>query len=81
MECGKDPKIHRDYFKGDVDCPEYVVQEVTDGFTRNWETRVFWFDGEFRYANKAAVSTEDGQEGTTSRRSSWRMPSELLSST
>ena len=50
-------------------------QECIDGFTRNWETRVFWFNGEFlrlgtrgkctalaaRYAiaNKAAVSTEE----------------------
>lgn len=63
-ECEKDPKILRDYFKEFADCPEYVVQEAIEGFTRNWETRVFWFNGEFLYAiaNKAAVSTEDGQE-------------------
>jgi len=63
-ECENDPKILRDYFKDYADCPEYVVQEAIEGFTRNWETRVFWFNGEFLYAiaNKAAVSTEDGQE-------------------
>uniref|UniRef100_A0A7S1M5E7 ATP-grasp domain-containing protein n=1 Tax=Alexandrium catenella TaxID=2925 RepID=A0A7S1M5E7_ALECA len=63
-ECEKDPKILRQYFKDFPDCPEYVVQEAIEGFTRNWETRVFWYNGEFLYAiaNKAAVSTEDGQE-------------------
>ena len=24
-----------------------MLQECIDGFTRNWETRVFWFNGEF----------------------------------
>merc|ERR1719192_1898472 len=63
-ECEKDPKILRDYFEEFADCPEYVVQESIEGFTRNWETRCFWFNGEFLYAiaNKAAVSTEDGKE-------------------
>jgi len=63
-ECESNPKILRDYFKEFADCPEYVVQEAIEGFVRNWETRVFWFNGEFLYAiaNKAAVSTEDGQE-------------------
>merc|ERR1712113_1187258 len=34
------------------------------GFTRNWETRCFWYNGEFLYAiaNMAAVSTADGAE-------------------
>mmetsp|Transcript_43556 Transcript_43556/g.100315 ORF Transcript_43556/g.100315 Transcript_43556/m.100315 type:complete len:413 (+) Transcript_43556:52-1290(+) len=63
-ECEANPKILKDYFKDFPDCPEYVVQEAIGGFTRNWETRVFWFNGEFLYAiaNKAAVSTEDGAE-------------------
>eukprot|EP00420_Gonyaulax_spinifera_P039362 CAMPEP_0197888814 /NCGR_PEP_ID=MMETSP1439-20131203/22184_1 /TAXON_ID=66791 /ORGANISM="Gonyaulax spinifera, Strain CCMP409" /LENGTH=172 /DNA_ID=CAMNT_0043508739 /DNA_START=30 /DNA_END=545 /DNA_ORIENTATION=- len=63
-ECEKDPKILKEYFEEYEDCPEYVVQEAIEGFTRNWETRVFWFNGEFLYAiaNRAAVSTEDGQE-------------------
>merc|ERR1719408_554116 len=63
-DCEKDPKILKDYFKEYPDCPEYVVQEAIDGFSRNWETRCFWFNGEFLYAiaNKAAVSTEDGKE-------------------
>jgi len=63
-ECEKDPSILKKYFKEYAECPEYVVQECIDGFTRNWETRVFWFNGEFLYAiaNKAAVSTEDGTE-------------------
>jgi len=63
-KCEKDPKILEDYFNDYPDPPEYVVQEAIDGFTRNWETRCFWFNGEFLYAiaNKAAVSTEDGQE-------------------
>jgi len=63
-ECEKNPKILKDYFKDYPDCPEYVVQEAIEGFTRNWETRCFWFNGEFLYAiaNKAAVSTEDSKE-------------------
>jgi len=60
----KDPKLLRDYFKDYVHCPEFIVQEAIEGFTRNWETRCFWFNGKFLYAiaNKAAVSTKDGKE-------------------
>jgi len=63
-ECENDPKILGDYFEEHANCPEYIVQEAIEGFVRNWETRVFWFNGEFLYAiaNKAAVSTEDGKE-------------------
>lgn len=63
-ECEAKPQILKDYFKEFSDCPEYVVQEAIEGFTRNWETRCFWFNGEFLYAiaNKAAVSTADGKE-------------------
>jgi hypothetical protein len=40
------------------------VQEAIEGFTRNWETRCFWYNGEFQYAicNMASVSVEDGKE-------------------
>jgi len=63
-ECEKDPSILKTYFEDYEDCPEFVVQEAIDGFTRNWETRCFWYNGEFLYAiaNMAAVSTEDGKE-------------------
>jgi len=63
-ECVNNPKILEDYFEEHANCPEYIVQEAIEGFVRNWETRVFWFNGEFLYAiaNKAAVSTEDGAE-------------------
>jgi len=63
-ECENNPKILEEYFAEYPDCPEYVVQEAIQGFVRNWETRVFWFNGEFLYAiaNKAAVSTDDGEE-------------------
>merc|ERR1719436_783454 len=63
-ECEENPQILEEYFKDYADCPEYVVQEAIEGFVRNWETRVFWFNGEFLYAiaNKAAVSTDDGEE-------------------
>jgi hypothetical protein len=63
-ECEKDPSILKTYFSDFESCPEYIVQEAIPGFVTNWETRVFWFNGEFLYAiaNKAAVSTEDGQE-------------------
>jgi len=63
-ECEKNPKILEEYFDEFQDCPEYVVQEAIEGFVRNWETRCFWFNGEFLYAiaNKAAVSAEDGKE-------------------
>jgi len=60
----KNPKILKDYFKDYAHCPEFIVQEAIEGFTRNWETRCFWFNGKFLYAiaNKAAVSTNDGKE-------------------
>jgi len=63
-ECENNPQILKDYFEEFADCPEYVVQEAIQGFVRNWETRCFWFNGEFLYAiaNKAAVSTDDGME-------------------
>merc|ERR1719359_858790 len=63
-ECEKDPKILKEYFKDYGHSPEYIVQEAIEGFTRNWETRCFWYNGEFLYAiaNMAAVSTEDGAE-------------------
>jgi len=63
-ECEKDPSILKTYFDDYEECPEFVVQEAIDGFTRNWETRCFWYNGEFLYAiaNMAAVSTEDGKE-------------------
>lgn len=63
-DCEKDPSILKNYFSEFETCPEYIVQEAVPGFVTNWETRVFWFNGEFLYAiaNKAAVSTEDGQE-------------------
>lgn len=63
-ECRRDAALLQAYFSEHADCPEYVVQEYIEGFSRNWETRIFWFDGKFAYAiaNKAAVSTEDGEE-------------------
>jgi len=62
--CEKDPKILKQYFKDWAHCPEFIVQEAIDGFTRNWETRCFWYNGKFLYAiaNMAAVSTADGAE-------------------
>merc|ERR1712232_1497347 len=61
---GKDPSILKTYFKDYKSCPEYIVQESIEGFTRNWETRCFWYNGEFLYAiaNMAAVSSSDGAE-------------------
>jgi hypothetical protein len=63
-ECEADPSLLRTYFKDYASCPEYIVQEAIDGFTRNWETRCFWYNGEFLYAiaNMAAVSVADGAE-------------------
>mmetsp|Transcript_1742 Transcript_1742/g.3870 ORF Transcript_1742/g.3870 Transcript_1742/m.3870 type:complete len:491 (-) Transcript_1742:295-1767(-) len=63
-DCEKDPSILENYFNDYERCPEFIVQEAIEGFTRNWETRCFWFNGEFLYAiaNMAAVSTEDGAE-------------------
>mmetsp|Transcript_12153 Transcript_12153/g.13674 ORF Transcript_12153/g.13674 Transcript_12153/m.13674 type:complete len:415 (-) Transcript_12153:59-1303(-) len=63
-QCEKDPKILQNYFKDFAHCPEFIVQEAIDGFTRNWETRCFWFNGKFLYAiaNMAAVSTKDQKE-------------------
>eukprot|EP00927_Polykrikos_kofoidii_P000123 TRINITY_DN1004_c0_g1_i1.p1 TRINITY_DN1004_c0_g1~~TRINITY_DN1004_c0_g1_i1.p1 ORF type:complete len:419 (+),score=68.35 TRINITY_DN1004_c0_g1_i1:47-1303(+) len=63
-KCEKDPNLLGNYFKDWAHIPEFIVQEAIDGFTRNWETRCFWFNGKFLYAiaNKAAVSTKDGKE-------------------
>lgn len=63
-DCEKDPSILKNYFKDYGHSPEFIVQEAVEGFTRNWETRCFWFNGEFQYAiaNMAAVSTADGAE-------------------
>lgn len=63
-ECEKNPGILKAYFSEHKNCPEFLAQELIEGFTQHWETRVFWFDGQFVYAiaNKAAVSTADGQE-------------------
>jgi hypothetical protein len=63
-KCEKSPKILEEYFKDYAQCPEFIVQEAIEGFTRNWETRVFWFNGKFLYAiaNMAGVSTKDGKE-------------------
>merc|ERR1719316_2059374 len=62
-DCEANPQILRDYFEEYADCPEYVVQEFIEGFSRNWEVRCFWFNGEFLYAmaNRAAVSTAEGE--------------------
>jgi len=63
-ECERKPNILAEYFKDYAHVPEYIVQECIDGFTRNWETRVTFFEGKFLYAiaNMAAVSTQDGKE-------------------
>ena len=41
----------------------FIVLEAIEGFTRNWETRRFWYIDEFLYAsaNMAGVSTLDGE--------------------
>merc|ERR1719517_202663 len=63
-ECEDNPSLLQDYFNTHGDCPEFIVQEAIDGFTRNWETRCFWFNGKFLYAiaNMAGVSAKDGKE-------------------
>jgi hypothetical protein len=62
--CEKDPKILQTYFKDYAHQTEFIVQEAIEGFTRNWETRCFWFNGKFLYAiaNMAAVSTKNAKE-------------------
>jgi hypothetical protein len=64
VACVENPDILKDYFDEYVDCPEYIVQEYIEGFTRNWEVRCFWFNGEFLYAigNRAAFSTAGGEK-------------------
>jgi hypothetical protein len=63
-QCDADPSILKEYFNDWGHIAEFIVQECVDGFTRNWETRCFWFNGKFLYAiaNMAAVSTKDGKE-------------------
>merc|ERR1719195_1796903 len=63
-QCERKPKILEEYFRDYAHVSEFIVQECIDGFTRNWETRVTFFEGKFLYAiaNKAAVSTKDGKE-------------------
>lgn len=64
QECQDKPEILEEYFDKHSECPEFVVQEFIEGFTRNWEVRCFWFNGEFLYAigNRAAVSTREGEK-------------------
>jgi hypothetical protein len=63
-QCEKDGSILARYFTDYAHCPEFIVQEAIEGFTRNWETRCFWFNGKFLYAiaNMAAVSVKDSKE-------------------
>merc|ERR1719191_24882 len=63
-DCDADPQVLQDYFNEHADCPEYVVQEFIEGFSRNWEVRCFWFNGDFLYAigNRAAFSTTEGEK-------------------
>jgi len=63
-QCEQDTCILANYFSTYANCPEYIVQEAIEGFTRNWETRCFWWNGKFLYAiaNMATVSTKDGKE-------------------
>lgn len=63
-DCEKNPKVLEEYFQDFAHCPEFIVQEMIEGFTRNWETRCFWWNGKFLYAiaNMAAVSTKDQKE-------------------
>jgi len=63
-QCEQDPSILSSYFRDYATCSEYIVQEAIEGFTRNWETRCFWWKGKFLYAiaNMAAVSSKDGKE-------------------
>jgi len=63
-ECEARPEILEDYFAEYAECPEFVVQELIEGFGRNWEIRCFWFNGEFKYAigNRATVSQAEGED-------------------
>lgn len=63
-DCDANPQALQDYFNEYADCPEYVVQEFIEGFSRNWEVRCFWFNGDFLYAigNRAAFSTVEGEK-------------------
>jgi hypothetical protein len=63
-DCEADLQTLQDYFSEYDDCSEYVVQEFIEGFSRNWEVRCFWFNGEFLYAigNRAAFSTTEGEK-------------------
>lgn len=58
------PQILEKYFEDFPNAPEFIFQEAIPGFRTNWETRVFWWKGEFLYAiaNKAAVMSPTGKE-------------------
>lgn len=58
------PHILETYFEKYPNTPEFIFQEAILGFRNNWETRCFWFKGEFLYAiaNKAALSSPTGKE-------------------
>eukprot|EP00438_Fugacium_kawagutii_P022501 Skav233631 [mRNA] locus=scaffold492:87998:97182:- [translate_table: standard] len=55
----------------DVAIPWYMhkhhedIEECIDGFTRNWETRVFWFNGEFLYLSFNQRSDRGISQGFT----------------
>lgn len=58
------PHILEKYFEDFPNAPEFIFQEAIPGFRTNWETRIFWWKGEFLYAiaNKAAVMSPTGKE-------------------
>jgi len=63
-DCEANIQILQDYFDEYAECPEYIVQEFIEGFSRNWEVRCFWFNSQFLYAigNRAAFSTAEGEK-------------------
>jgi len=62
--CRDNSSLLEEYFEEHAESPEYVVQEFIEGFTRNWEVRCYWFNGEFLYAiaNRALVSCASGEK-------------------
>lgn len=76
QDCEEKPEILEEYFQSWSECPEYIVQEFIEGFCRNWEVKLYWFNGQFQYAmgHKSAVAAGQKASMVTDE----GLPQELL---
>lgn len=59
---GNPEKLY-EYFEEFTDYPSFIIQRSYRGFEKKWEIRLFYFDGEFKYAigNKSDTIMDGGE--------------------